>query len=234
LFALLFAGVRTGRGLCNMPYQHDVFISYRRDRNWTPWTREHFKDLLQTYLHDDLYREPDIFLDERIEVGADWVDELGGNLAQSKVVVALFSGSYFDSDWCVHELDLIVERARQFKGGFFPERRLIIPVVAHDGEQIPDPVARIQKADISKFRVVGLSKGAPLFSEFSEVVKKLSPPIAIAVNNAPEFEDNWVAFCKKRFVDVYEAIEKGIRLPPTQFILKAAPPLRVPQLKPKP
>jgi TIR domain len=79
-------------------------------------------------------------------------DELGGNLAQSKVVVALFSGSYFDSDWCVHELDLIVERARRFKPDFLPESRLIIAVVGQDGEQIPDPVARIQRADISKFQ----------------------------------------------------------------------------------
>jgi hypothetical protein len=55
----------------------------------------YIKGLLQTYLHDDLGHKPEIFLDERIEVGADWVDELGENLAKSKVVVALFSGSYF-------------------------------------------------------------------------------------------------------------------------------------------
>jgi TIR domain len=161
-----------------MPYQYDVFISYRRDVAWTPWTREHFKGLLQSYLLDDLNHTPEIFLDERIEVGADWVDELGGNLAQSKVVVALFSGSYFDSDWCVHELDLIVERARRFKHDFLPESRLIIPVVGQDGEQIPDPVARIQRADISKFRVAWLNKNAPDYYEFSKAIKELSPPVA--------------------------------------------------------
>jgi hypothetical protein len=78
-------------------------------------------ELLRPYLKEDLGHEPEIIIDERIEVGADWVDGLGKNLATSKVVVALFSRSYFDSDWCVHELDLIVERARQFKSGFLPE-----------------------------------------------------------------------------------------------------------------
>ncbi len=150
-----------------MPYQHDVFISYRRDTAWTQWTREHFKELLQTYLLDDLNRRPDIFLDERIEVGADWVDELGEHLARSKVVVALFSGSYFSSDWCIHELDLIVERA---KGAALPESRLIIPVVGHDGEHIPDCVARIQQADISKYRVAWLNKNAPDYYEVSKAI----------------------------------------------------------------
>jgi hypothetical protein len=53
------------------------------------------------------------------------------------------------------------------------------------------------------------------------------------VKNAPDFDDNWIAYCKKRFAEVYEAPQKGIRLPPTQFTLKAAPPPKVPQLKPK-
>src|SRR5262245_43126859 len=215
-----------------MRYQHDVFISYRRDTAWTLWTREHFKELLQSYLLDDLNRRPDIFIDERIEVGADWVDELGANLAQSRVVVALFSGSYFDSDWCVHELDLIVERARQFKSGFLPEARLIIPVVGHDGEQIPDPVARIQRADISKFRVAWLNKNAPDYYEFSKTIKNLSPFIATAVKNAPDFDDNWIACCTKRFQEVYDASTKGTRLSPTQFCLKCvSAPLALPQIK---
>jgi hypothetical protein len=217
-----------------MPYINDVFISYKRDVAWTPWTREHFKGLLQTYLHDDLGHKPEIFLDERIEVGADWVDELGENLAKSKVVVALFSGSYFGSDWCVHELDLIVERARQLKGSFLPEARLIIPVVGHDGDQIPDPVARIQPADICKYRVAWINKNAPDYYEFSKAIKDLSPAIATAVKIAPAFDDSWIACCKKRFGEVYEASEKGTRLAPTQFTLKAAsPPTAPPQIKPR-
>lgn len=219
-----------------MPYKHDVFISYRRDVKRTPWTREHFKELLQAYLLDDLGRKAEIFIDERIEVGADWVDGLGENLAKSKVLVALLSRSYFGSDWCVHELDLIFERARQLKGSFLPEARLIIPVVVHDGEQIPNEIARLQKADISKYWVAELNTKAPDYPEFSNAIKRLSPAVAEAVEaveTGPAFDDSWIACCKKRFGEVYEASEKGTRLAPTQFALKAAPlPTVLPQMKP--
>lgn len=216
-----------------MPYKHDVFISYKRDVVWTRWTREHFKELLQTYLLDDLGRKPEIFIDERIEVGADWVDGLDENLARSKVLVALFTKSYFGSDWCVHELDLTVERARRLKHSILPEARLIIPVVGHDGEEIPDPVDQIQSADVKDYRIAWINKTAPDYPEFSKVIKKLSPFVAKAVETAPDFDDNWIAYCKKRFGEVYVASKKGARLAPTQFTLKAVPPPMVlPQIKP--
>jgi hypothetical protein len=216
-----------------MPYQHDVFISYRRDPAWTPWTREHFKELLRPYLKGDLGREPEIFIDERIEVGANWVDGLGENLAKSKVLVALFSKDYFGSDWCVHELDLMVERARKFTSGFLPEARLIIPVVGQDGEHIPDPICQIQSTDIIVYRIAWINKNAPDYTEFSKAIKNLSPFVAKAVETAPDFDNGWINHCKERFGKVYEATVNGTRLPPTQFKLKAAaPPTAPPQLKP--
>jgi hypothetical protein len=217
----------------DMPYQYDVFISYKRDVAWTQWTRDHFKKCLRSYLLDDLGHDPEIFIDERIEIGADWVEGLGESLAKSRVVVAIFSGSYFGSDWCVHELDLIVERARGCKGAGMPEARLIIPVLGHDGELIPDPVDRIQRTDISKYRVAWINESAPDYPEFSKVIKGMSPFIAKAVKNAPAFEDNWVASCQSRFGEVFQASKKGSRLPPTQFTLKTShPPAAPPQLKP--
>ncbi len=81
-----------------MDYKHDVFISYRRQELWTSWTRDHFKPLLGSYLQQELGGKPDIFVDERIEVGIDWVDALAEHLAASKIMVAIFSGDYFGSD----------------------------------------------------------------------------------------------------------------------------------------
>jgi hypothetical protein len=45
-------------------------------------------------------------------------------------MIALLSKDYFSSDWCVHELDLMMERAQGAD--------LIIPIVVHDGDAIPD------------------------------------------------------------------------------------------------
>src|SRR3954454_22733083 len=137
-------------------FEHDVFISYKREELWTPWVRDHLKSLLRCYLQQDLGRTPDIFADERIEIGADWVKELGAHLASSRVVVAVFSGDYFWSDWCIHELDLTLERCNAACPNGSP--RLIIPTVVHDGELIPPAIKRIQAVDIKKYRIACINK----------------------------------------------------------------------------
>ena len=118
-----------------MSYQHDVFISYRREVQWTSWTRDYLKRELHSYLQQDLGREADIFVDERIVVGADWVDELGEHLARSRLLVAVLSRDYFDSIWCLHELDLMLDRSADHVG-------LFAPVVVHDCDALPDPIGR--------------------------------------------------------------------------------------------
>jgi hypothetical protein len=215
-----------------MDYEHDVFISYRREQDgWTPWTRDHFKKLLKIYLQQDLGRPPSIFVDERIEPGMDWVDALAENLATSKVVVAVFSGDYFGSQWCVHELDLILERSSACAAGGKNDPRLIVPVVVHDGELIPDPVTRIQPADFSRFRVAFLTETAPLYQDFSMAMRVLSPKVKAAIDLTPPFDAGWIDHHRKRFNDVYAAVIAKTPLPPTQFALKSpTPPTAPPRL----
>jgi len=216
-----------------MTYQHDVFISYKREANWTPWTRDHFKSLLQSYLQQDLGHLPDIFIDERIEseIGEDWVQSLGKHLATSRVAVVVFSGDYFSSDWCIHELDLMLERVEKCHFAAHAAGRLIIPVIGHDGELIPDPIARMTAADIRKYRIAWINKDTLDYHEFSKLMREFSPKIAKAINEAPAFEDDWIPQCVNRFEAVYEAQQKGRRLPPSKFVLKAASsPLAPPRL----
>lgn len=211
-----------------MDYLHDVFISYRREASWTPWTRDIFKNLLRSYLLDELPERrggPDIFVDERIEVGADWVDALGSHLAQSRVVVAILSGGYFGSDWCVHELDLILERAKACGQG---AAGLVIPVVVQDGEHFPDAVNRLHSADLKKWRIAGLMKNTPACQELSQKIGELSPMIAGAARNAPAFDEKWLDHHKTRFSEVYNARIDKRDCPPTQFTLKTSTPPALP------
>ena len=114
-----------------MSYLNDVFLSYRREKHaWTPWTRETFKRALESCLQRDLGRPATVFFDEQIPMGVDYVNHLAQRLAASRVIVPLLSKDYFSSDWCVHELDLMFERAQGAE--------IIIPVLVHDGEIIPD------------------------------------------------------------------------------------------------
>jgi len=218
-----------------MTYEYDVFISYRRQARWTPWTREHFKGLLESYLQQDLGRRTKIFTDEHLEdkFARNWMVGLGNNLAKSRVAVMLFSRDYFDSDWCLHELDLMLGRARKSIGGKYPEERLIIPVVGHDGELIPDPIARQTFCDIQDYRIANICEGTILYQEFSMRVKLLSRSIAPAVDAAPPFDAAWVGDCVQRFEEVYDAQAAGFRLPPREFTPKPPPTLTTaPRLMP--
>jgi hypothetical protein len=213
-----------------MTYENDVFISYRRQAKWTLWTREHFKGLLESYLQQDLGRRPKIFIDEILEdnFARNWMVELGNNLAKSRVAVMLFSRDYFDSDWCLHELDLMLDRARKSIGGKYPEGRLIIPVIGHDGELIPDPITRLTSCDVQEWRIVHICQGTPEYQKFSTRVKLLSPSVASAINIAPPFEMAWIDECVQRFEEVYDAQATGVRLPPRAFTPKPLPRLTAP------
>ena len=194
-------------------------------------TRDLFKSLLQSYLLDDLAcltPIPDIFVDERIDVGADWVEELGTHLATSKVVVALFSGGYFSSQWCIHELDLIIERAKTYTEKSKSWTRLLIPVVVQDGEYIPDPIQKIQPIDFKKWRTAGLRRESDQFVELSEAIKSFSPKVAKAIKGAPDFDKKWIEHHKARFSAIFEAQKQGQSVPPTQFEIKNIPPVSSP------
>lgn len=213
-----------------MSYQHDVFISYRRQELWTPWARDHFKKLLEAYLQPELGVEPNIFVDERIHVGADWVDALGEHLATSKVLVAIFSGDYFGSDWCLHELDLMLARSTAASKGK-KHVHLIIPVIVHDGELIPPEAKRIQSTDMAKFRNPYINKETQDYQDFADAMGKLAPQVAEVIRSAPAFENKWIKQHRKRFNEVYKASILHKNLEPKQFIAnRPAPPTAPPKL----
>ena len=197
-----------------MTYLHDVFISYRREPiAWTEWTREHFKTLMLAYLQQDLARQPDVFVDDGIEEGSEWPKELARHLATSRVMVAVFSGDYFSSDWCLHELDLMLGRSKLIGN----DCRLIIPVVVHDGELIPDEIRVLQPANFYAFRVAYINRATPLYQNFSEAMKALSPKIKRAIDTAPPFDPAWENECRTRFGSLYQESLLGRTITPVHF-----------------
>lgn len=201
-----------------MDYLYDVFISYRRHREWTPWTREHVHSLLDAYLTQELGRVPEIFIDERIEPGEDWPNRLGNALARARVLLPVFSRDYFGSDWCVHELDLMHGRMLQC-----PDSRLIVPVIGHDGDLVPPEIARLQKFDLREFRNTDLQRRTPRFERFSDAVRDLAPHVATAIGSAPLFDSNWLNECQMRFDGLYKSHLGGEPLSVSTLTLRALP-----------
>jgi len=211
-----------------MSYRYDIFVSYRRHPAWTPWTREHIHDLLDTYLTQDLGSRPAIFIDERIEPGADWPNRLGESLAQARVLLPVFSGDYFSSDWCLHELDLMHGRLLHSPG-----TTLIVPVVGHDGDLIPIEIARLQPVDFKEFRNPDLQRRTPRYERFADAVGQLTPHLAQAIRTAPPFDPAWVTECCERFDRVYNAHCGGPDVPVETLTLKPVPvPVTPPRVTP--
>ncbi len=208
-----------------MSYEHDLFISYRREHLWTGWTRDHFKKMLTSYLQQELGCRPDIFVDERIEVGSDWVDELAKHLARSRVMVAVLSGDYLASQWCIHEMDMMLDR----DGG---RAGLVIPVVVHDCHPFPPPLARQQATDLSKFRLTHMNKKGQLYEDFSGAIKSLAPAVAQKVRTAPSFDPMWEIALHSRFNDVFAACAGGSPVAPVHFRVPARPSFTQPRLAP--
>src|SRR5262252_7221390 len=99
-------------------------------------------------------------------------------------MVALLSKDYFASPWCIHELDLMIERSEGSD--------LIIPIVVHDGEVIPEAVGRLQHANFKKFANPALCDAGPLYAEFWNAIAEVAPRIGNAIGNVPPFDAKWL------------------------------------------
>jgi hypothetical protein len=135
-------------------------------------------------------------------------------------MVALLSKDYFSSDWCVHELDLMMERAQGCD--------IIIPIVVHDGKAFPDAVSLLQSANFTEYAFPALSDAGKTYAEFWTSLLKLAPRIGTAVENAPDFDPRWELAFKQRFSEVNVASKAGMRVPPKQFTLKTTAPPKIP------
>jgi len=183
-------------------YQYDIFLSYKRHPEARQWLVEHFLPLLKYYVELQLERreEVQVFLDERdIEAGATWPAELGGALGASRTLVALWTRTYFHSEWCTRELSVMLARER---GERLRTRRrpggLIFPVVLHDCEQLPTrlvPLQYVAMQDCYQVRMARNSQRAELLEE--HIATRLAPGVASGVAAAPRWSPRWPRSAKQ-------------------------------------
>ena len=105
---------------------------------------------------------------------------------------------------------------------------IIIPVVAHDGELIPDKINQLTRTDIKKYRIAHINRNTQDYHDFSLLIRDLSPAVANAISDAPTFQDAGVGECCSRFRDVFDAAIQGTSLAPKNFVLKPFPGLSTP------
>ena len=178
-----------------MPYSHDIFISYRRHSETLAWIKEHFLPLLEHRVGLELGRFPDIYVHEitdQIPAGATWPIELGEQLAGSRILVALWTRTYFNSRWCAEEMCHMLAREHESRCRTVANKfGLVVPAVIHDGKYFPDELGYIQKLEIQGCYNTRMRKDSDLAAQLSDVLDTHAPGFAGAIEQAPEWRSDW-------------------------------------------
>jgi hypothetical protein len=198
-----------------MAYRWDVFLSYRRFKEWPDWVKNHFLPLFTHYLGEELGRDADVFVDTgAVESGTTWPLKLAEGLSQSKVLVCLWSRQYFSSSWCLCELAHM--RAREQACGFGSVAQpgcLIVPVVLHDGEDFPPAVRHIQRADFKEVANVRIAKGSARAEQLADAVRHWVPEVKNAVMRAPDFDPAWRNIAAAELIETFRQSGKQSTVP---------------------
>lgn len=198
-----------------MPYEYDVFISYRRHGQWPEWAKKIFYPVFTHWLGEEL---PDVrvFIDYQIEIGTSWPIQLGQTLSRSRVLVPLFSRQYFSSPWCQLEFGHML--AREASCNFRTANRpggLIVPAHIHDGDSFPQSAREIQAAKLQPYTNIRLSKASETEERLSDEIRNWVPDIAKAIHAAPPFDEAWTGLAVQEFVQQFAAAEPKQTSPPT-------------------
>jgi TIR domain-containing protein len=186
-----------------VPYSHDVFISYRRDRFRDEWLIDHFIPIFKSFVKEAITaeadRDPDtIFFDQTelddsirafdpldlkgIEPGQNWKNALEQAIKTSRCVVTLWSPQYFRSKWCNIEWRSFRER------GILLNLDLVVPVTVFDGEKFPADAQAPQLASLNDYVIPGEGfKSTTEYPEFIKRVRKLAIRVGKVVASAPPF-----------------------------------------------
>jgi hypothetical protein len=177
--------------MADSDYEYDVFFSYKKDPLITDWIAN-VVSRLEFWLTQELGGRPArIFIDRsHIEIGDRWPDALRHALRHSRTMAAIWSPSYFHSQWCVSEWRSFL--ARETLVGL-DTHGLIAPAKFYDGEHFPEEAKAVQQADFRDFSsTVSSFWQCNRAEEFERTsLKSFAVSLAGVVNRAPVFQPDW-------------------------------------------
>ncbi len=187
-----------------MPYEYDIFISYRRHAETLRWIKDHFVPLLEVHVDFELGRKPTIFLDEQIESGASLPLDLGKALGASRVLLMLWTGNYLASVWCTEELSqmLVREKEANLRTLEHPYG-VVIPAFIHDGERFPADLRYIKPVEIQNTFNVRMSTTGGTAAELAAALNAKAKDIADCIQNAPDWRATWPKEAVDAFVSKF-------------------------------
>lgn len=183
-----------------MVYEYDVFVSYTRKGLFGKWVHDIFYPVFEDFLENTLNREVNIFIDKtNIHAGDAWPERIKYSLAHSRCLIAIWLPSYFHSNWCKCELEVM--RHREKKLGYRTNSNpngLIMPLNIFDGEHFPKFAKDINYLNCIEYCYDGDFKKTIGYIEFQKILKPWVVDLAESINKAPEWSEEWL---KKEWID---------------------------------
>lgn len=173
-------------------YEYQVFVSYRRAYDWEPWVRKLFVPKLRSFLSQHFADPISVFSDEQIVTGAAWRKSIHDAIDSSCIMVPVFFGAYFGSEWCRLELARMLHREKKI--GFRSQRcndTLILPVCIGSRQAFPDLVSAIQYEDLYQFAIPHMGEDTKLHQEFDVAMQRFCKKIADALQRIPPHDPSW-------------------------------------------
>jgi len=201
-----------------MAYEHDIFVSYKRDPEALEWIRRFLKPLLTHRVQMELRRPVVVYVHEvgnQIPVGTAWPVELGDVIARTRVLVALWSGDYLSSEWCRQELSLMLQREQRNRARTARNKfGLVIPIVAHDGETIPEKLAAAQKLEVFDYFNSRMPSDGVKAEKLADLIALHAKGIAAAINAAPRWDKQWPRRAAQQFLNAFHVQQRTQRTLP--------------------
>ena len=188
-------------------YEYDVFVSYRRHGEWPRWVREIFLPLFHHWLAEELGQTARVFVDQNIAEGDSWPQDLARALSGSRILVPLWTPTYFTSCWCKAELAHVYER--ETLCGFRTPNRpqgLIVPAALHDGDRFPKAARAITPAQLQLCSSIRMVRNSPTEEELERRIREWVPKVARAIGHAPAFDASWLHLSADSIIGLFEAI----------------------------
>jgi hypothetical protein len=190
-----------------MDYRNDIFLSYKRNSETLRWIQDHFLPLLTLRVGFELGRDPDVYVDTQVHAGTSWPLELGAQLGYSRILVPLWTRTYFSSEWCALEMSHMLAREKEM-GFRTPQNRqsLIVPAIVHNGNPSPPELRDIEYFELQDCFNVRMNVNSPRAEELDATLMKYAPALARAIGSAPSWQEQW---SKQAAEEFYTQLHEG-------------------------
>ena len=174
-------------------YNYDVFISYHRgEKKIARWVEHIFLSHFKFCLKESLGRNAKVYFDkEEINPGDIWESQLKIALAHTKILVPIWSISYFLSAYCRKEFAVMLHRQEELgywgddqKGGL-----IVLVWVWGKFDLYPEIAQKFQYLECQKYS--NLREDSPRLEKFEDDIQQWVPSLAQKIDSVPDCNPEW-------------------------------------------